>query len=28
LEELSAIGGVGENKLAKYGRQILDTLSE
>jgi ATP-dependent DNA helicase RecQ len=27
LDELSAINGVGENKLAKYGRQILDTLS-
>ncbi|MEU4744083.1 DNA helicase RecQ [Actinosynnema sp. NPDC023658] len=27
LAELSAISGVGENKLAKYGQQILDTLS-
>ncbi|MCC8244929.1 DNA helicase RecQ [Saccharothrix luteola] len=27
LDELSAISGVGENKLAKYGQQILDTLS-
>ena len=27
LEELSAINGVGENKLAKYGQQILDTLA-
>ncbi|KOX22788.1 ATP-dependent DNA helicase RecQ [Saccharothrix sp. NRRL B-16348] len=27
LDELSAISGVGENKLAKYGEQILDTLS-
>ena len=26
LDELSTIGGVGENKLAKYGQQILDTL--
>jgi ATP-dependent DNA helicase RecQ len=28
LEELSTINGVGENKLAKYGQQILDTLAE
>ncbi|MBB2915020.1 ATP-dependent DNA helicase RecQ [Streptosporangium becharense] len=28
LEELATVGGVGENKLAKYGRQILDTLAE
>jgi ATP-dependent DNA helicase RecQ len=28
LEELSTINGVGENKLAKYGQQILDTLGE
>ncbi|MFI9011730.1 DNA helicase RecQ [Actinosynnema sp. NPDC053489] len=27
LTELSAISGVGENKLAKYGQQILDALS-
>ena len=27
LDELSAISGVGENKLAKYGQQILDTLT-
>ncbi|MFJ6676353.1 DNA helicase RecQ [Actinosynnema sp. NPDC091369] len=27
LDELSAISGVGENKLAKYGQQILDALS-
>jgi ATP-dependent DNA helicase RecQ len=27
LDELAAISGVGENKLAKYGRQILDVLS-
>ncbi|MDI2130041.1 DNA helicase RecQ [Yinghuangia seranimata] len=27
LAELSAISGVGENKLAKYGQQILDTLA-
>ncbi|MFE9749228.1 DNA helicase RecQ [Saccharothrix saharensis] len=27
LDELSAISGVGENKLAKYGQQVLDTLS-
>jgi ATP-dependent DNA helicase RecQ len=28
LEELSAVNGVGESKLAKYGQQILDTLAE
>ncbi len=28
LDELSTISGVGENKLAKYGQQILDTLAE
>ncbi|MCG5218256.1 DNA helicase RecQ [Streptosporangium sp. KLBMP 9127] len=27
LDELSKISGVGENKLAKYGQQILDTLA-
>ncbi|MFL6124680.1 DNA helicase RecQ [Actinophytocola sp.] len=27
LAELGTINGVGENKLAKYGQQILDTLS-
>jgi ATP-dependent DNA helicase RecQ len=27
LAELSRISGVGENKLAKYGQQILDTLA-
>ncbi|WP_306214470.1 DNA helicase RecQ [Actinoplanes sp. RD1] len=27
LAELSAISGVGENKLAKYGQQVLDTLA-
>ncbi|MGH3771144.1 MAG: DNA helicase RecQ [Pseudonocardiaceae bacterium] len=27
LAELSTISGVGENKLAKYGQQILDTLA-
>ncbi|MCE7001462.1 DNA helicase RecQ [Kibdelosporangium philippinense] len=27
LEELGRINGVGENKLAKYGQQVLDTLS-
>ncbi|OZM70435.1 DNA helicase RecQ [Amycolatopsis antarctica] len=26
LAELGAVSGVGENKLAKYGQQILDTL--
>ena len=26
LRELSAISGVGEAKLAKYGQQILDLL--
>jgi ATP-dependent DNA helicase RecQ len=28
LAELGAVSGVGENKLAKYGQQILDTLAE
>jgi len=28
LEELGTVNGVGENKLAKYGQQILDTLAE
>jgi ATP-dependent DNA helicase RecQ len=28
LAELAAVSGVGENKLAKYGQQILDTLAE
>jgi ATP-dependent DNA helicase RecQ len=27
IEELGTVGGVGENKLAKYGQQILDTLA-
>jgi ATP-dependent DNA helicase RecQ len=27
LQELGTINGVGENKLAKYGQQILDTLA-
>ncbi|MEU1804685.1 DNA helicase RecQ [Streptomyces sp. NPDC019937] len=27
LEELGAVNGVGENKLLKYGQQILDTLA-
>jgi ATP-dependent DNA helicase RecQ len=27
LADLSRISGVGENKLAKYGQQILDTLA-
>jgi ATP-dependent DNA helicase RecQ len=27
LAELARVNGVGENKLAKYGQQILDTLS-
>ncbi|MFB9680702.1 DNA helicase RecQ [Streptosporangium vulgare] len=27
LEELGTISGIGENKLAKYGRQVLDTLA-
>jgi ATP-dependent DNA helicase RecQ len=27
LAELGGVNGVGENKLAKYGQQILDTLS-
>jgi ATP-dependent DNA helicase RecQ len=28
LEELGGVNGVGENKLAKYGSQILDVLAE
>jgi len=28
LQQLGTINGVGENKLAKYGQQILDTLTE
>jgi ATP-dependent DNA helicase RecQ len=28
LAELSTINGVGENKLVKYGQQILDTLAD
>ncbi|WP_407703275.1 DNA helicase RecQ [Streptomyces solincola] len=28
LAELGGVGGVGENKLAKYGQSILDTLAE
>ncbi|MGI5146950.1 DNA helicase RecQ [Plantactinospora sp. CA-294935] len=28
LAELARVNGVGENKLAKYGQQILDTLAE
>jgi ATP-dependent DNA helicase RecQ len=28
LTDLSAISGVGEAKLAKYGQQILDVLAE
>ena len=27
LAELATINGVGENKLAKYGQEILDTLA-
>jgi len=27
LDELGAVSGVGENKLVKYGQQILDTLA-
>jgi ATP-dependent DNA helicase RecQ len=27
LSELATISGVGENKLAKYGEQVLDTLA-
>ncbi|MFC7649438.1 HRDC domain-containing protein [Streptosporangium lutulentum] len=27
LDELSKVSGVGENKLAKYGQEILDALS-
>ncbi|MEY9859448.1 ATP-dependent DNA helicase RecQ [Catenulispora sp. GAS73] len=28
LQQLGTISGVGENKLAKYGQEILDTLAE
>ena len=28
LAELSAVNGVGETKLARYGQQILDVLAE
>jgi ATP-dependent DNA helicase RecQ len=28
LGELGTVNGVGENKLAKYGQQVLDTLAE
>jgi ATP-dependent DNA helicase RecQ len=27
LAELGTISGIGENKLAKYGQQVLDTLT-
>jgi ATP-dependent DNA helicase RecQ len=27
LAELSLVSGVGDNKLAKYGQQVLDTLA-
>ena len=27
LAELGSVNGVGENKLAKYGEQILETLA-
>ncbi|MGW2200005.1 HRDC domain-containing protein, partial [Streptosporangium sp. NPDC001682] len=27
LAELGTVSGVGENKLAKYGQQVLDTLA-
>ena len=27
LAELGTVNGVGENKLARYGQQILDTLA-
>jgi ATP-dependent DNA helicase RecQ len=27
LQELSTVNGVGENKLAKFGQQVLDTLA-
>jgi ATP-dependent DNA helicase RecQ len=27
LDQLAAVNGVGDSKLAKYGQQILDTLS-
>jgi ATP-dependent DNA helicase RecQ len=28
LAELSTVSGVGEHKLAKYGQQVLDTLTD
>ncbi|WP_026423879.1 DNA helicase RecQ [Actinokineospora inagensis] len=28
LQQLAGISGVGENKLARYGQQVLDTLAE
>jgi ATP-dependent DNA helicase RecQ len=28
LAELGTISGIGENKLAKYGQQVLDTLAD
>jgi ATP-dependent DNA helicase RecQ len=28
LEELGTVSGVGQNKLAKFGQQVLDTLAE
>ena len=28
LAELAGVSGVGENKLAKYGQEILDTLAD
>ncbi|MFD1048848.1 HRDC domain-containing protein, partial [Kibdelosporangium lantanae] len=28
LAELGSVNGVGENKLAKYGQGVLDTLAE
>ncbi|HEY0576255.1 MAG TPA: HRDC domain-containing protein, partial [Pseudonocardia sp.] len=28
LDELGTISGIGENKLAKYGQGVLETLAE
>ena len=27
LEQLGTVSGVGQNKLAKFGQQVLDTLA-
>jgi ATP-dependent DNA helicase RecQ len=28
MSELSTVNGVGENKLAKFGQQVLDAVAE